>query len=196
MKNFLSFFLSRKVFHFLRTALLSEVFFIGSFYLSALWVYYPANSWPGGFLLRNLLTVLLGGVPLEVTRFFSSAAFKILLLPLIFEFYYNVSWEGSFKLILFGDLWVSWTWVSISLPSFGMFLAIISLNKLSAPFSLSACLGTLVIHKLVLRIVSYRSHRLSSTLFILFTLFSVDLIFSKFLSSVSLFFLLIDQVHC
>ena len=77
-----------------------------------------------------------------------------------------------------------------------MFLAIISLNKLSAPFSVSACLGTLVIHKLVLRMVSYRSHRLSSTHFILFTLFSFDLIFSKFLSSVSLFFFLIDEVHC
>lgn len=136
------------------------------------------------------------GVLLEVTKFFSSAAFKILLLLLIFEFFYNVSWEGSFKLILFGDLWVSWTWVSISLPRFGMFLAIISLNKLSPPFSLSACLGTLVIHKLVLRMVSYRSYRLSSTLFILFTLCSFDMIFSKFLSSVTLFFLLIDQVHC
>ena len=130
--NFLSFCLSRKVFHFWRTALMSEVFFIGSFCLSALWIYFLLIPGLEGFCWE-ICWQSYRGFPLEVTRFFSSAAFKILLLPLIFEFYYNVSWEGSFKVILFGDLGVSWTWVSISLPGFGMFLAIISLNKLSCP---------------------------------------------------------------
>lgn len=98
VKNFISFFLSRKVFHFLRTALLSEVFFIGSFYLSALWVYYPANSWPGGFLLRNLLTVLLGGFPWKSQDFF-------LLLLLRFSSYL---WFLSFIIMCLGKDLLSW----------------------------------------------------------------------------------------
>ena len=41
-----------------------------------------------------------------------------------------------FGLILFGTLFVSWTWMSVSFPRLGKFSAIIPSDKLSAPFSL------------------------------------------------------------
>ena len=41
-----------------------------------------------------------------------------------------------FVINLFGILWASWIWMSIFLSRFRKFSVIISLNKLSAPFSL------------------------------------------------------------
>ena len=38
--------------------------------------------------------------------------------------------------ILFGTLWVSWTWVAISFPILGKFLTIISFSIFSCPFCL------------------------------------------------------------
>ena len=43
-----------------------------------------------------------------------------------------------FVIILFGTLWASWTWMSVSLPRLWKFLAIIYLSIISAPFSLSS----------------------------------------------------------
>ena len=40
--------------------------------------------------------------------------------------------------ILFGTLWVSWTWMAIFFPILGMFLAVISSSIFSYPFFLSS----------------------------------------------------------
>jgi len=44
--------------------------------------------------------------------------------------------------ILFGTLWVSWTWVAISFPILGKFYTIISSSIFSCPFFLSSYSGT------------------------------------------------------
>ena len=74
--------------------------------------------------------------------------------------------------ILFGTLWVSWIWVSISFPILGKFSAIISERIFSWPFFLFSSSGTPMIWVLGRFTLSQRSLRLSSFL----------LIFSFFLS--------------
>ena len=67
------------------------------------------------------------GIPLCVICCFSLAAFNIYSLCLIFISLINMC-LGMFHLgfMLFGTLWVSWTWVAISFPILGKFWAIIS----------------------------------------------------------------------
>ena len=67
------------------------------------------------------------GIPLCVICCFSLAAFNIYSLCLIFVNLINTC-PGVFCLgfILFGTLWVSWTWVAISFPILGKFSTIIS----------------------------------------------------------------------
>ena len=77
------------------------------------------------------------GFPLYVITCFSLAAFKILSLFLSFFMCLSVF---LFGFILFGTLWVSWTWMSFS--RLGKFSAIISSNNFSGPFSLSSPSGT------------------------------------------------------
>ena len=100
---------------------------------------------------------------------FSLAAFNIYSLYLIFVNLINMC-LGVFHLgcILFGTLWISWTWVAISFPILGKFSTIISLNIFSLPFFLSSS-GTLMIGMLGHLTLSHRSLRLSSFLFILFS---------------------------
>ena len=62
--------------------------------------------------------------------------------------------------ILFGTLWVSWTWVIISFPILGKFSTIISSSIFSWPFFLSS--GTPMIQMLGHLTLSQRSLRLSS----------------------------------
>jgi len=50
--------------------------------------------------------------------------------------------------ILFGTLWVSWTWVAISFPILGKFSTIISSSIFSCPFFLSSSSGTPMIQML------------------------------------------------
>ena len=71
--------------------------------------------------------VILMGIPLCVICCFSLAAFNICSLCLIFVNLINTC-LGVFRLgfILFGTLWVSWTWVIISFPILGKFSTIIS----------------------------------------------------------------------
>ena len=71
--------------------------------------------------------VILMGIPLYVTCCFSLAAFNICSLCLIFVNLINMC-LGVFHLgfILFGTLWVSWTWVISSFPVLGKFSTIIS----------------------------------------------------------------------
>ena len=86
---------------------------------------------------------------------------------------------GVFRLgfILFGTLWVSWTWVAISFPILGKFSAIISSSIFSWPFFLSSSSGTPMIQMLGHFTLSQRSLRLSSFLFILFFFFLLCFIY-------------------
>jgi len=79
---------------------------------------------------------------------FSLAAFNICSLCLIFVNLINMC-LGVFHLgfILFGTLWVSWTWVTISFPILGMFSTIISSSICSWSF-FSSSSGTPMIQML------------------------------------------------
>ena len=92
--------------------------------------------------------VILMGLPLCVICCFSLAAFNICSLCLIFVNLINMC-LGVFGLgfILFGTLWVSWSWVAISFPILGKFSAIISSSIFSWPFFLSSS-GTPMIQML------------------------------------------------
>ena len=87
--------------------------------------------------------VILMGIPLCIICCFSLAAFNICSLCLTFVNLINM-YLGVFHLgfILFGTLWVSWTWVAISFPILGKFSAIISSSSFSWPFFLSSSSGT------------------------------------------------------
>src|SRR5574340_864490 len=87
--------------------------------------------------------VILMGIPLCVICCFSLAAFNICSLYLIFVNLINMC-LGVFRLgfILFGTLWVSWTWVIISFPILGKFSTIISSSIFSWSFFLSSSSGT------------------------------------------------------
>ena len=71
--------------------------------------------------------VILMGIPLSVICCFSLVAFNIRSLCLIFVNLIKMC-LGVFHLgfILFGTLWVSWTWVITSFPILGKFSTIIS----------------------------------------------------------------------
>ena len=127
------------------------------------------------------------GIPLNVICCFSLAAFNIYSLCLIFISLINMC-LGMFHLgfMLFGTLWVSWTWVAISFPILGKFSTIISSSIFSWPFFLSSSSGTPVIQMLGLLPLSQRSLWLSSFLLILFSFFLSASFISTILSSTSL----------
>ena len=114
--------------------------------------------------------VILMGIPLCVIYYFPLAAFSIWSLCLIFINLINMC-LGMFRLgfILFGTLWVSWTWVIISFPILGKFSTIISSSIFSWPFFLSSSSGTPMIRMLGHLTLSQRSLSLSSFLLILFS---------------------------
>ena len=87
--------------------------------------------------------VILMGLPLCVICCFSLAAFNICSLCLIFVNLINMCLGVfHFGFILFGTLWVSWSWVIIFLPILGKFSIIISW---SISHGLSFCLLLLVL---------------------------------------------------
>ena len=118
---------------------------------------------------------------------FSLAAFNICSLCLIFVNLINMC-LGVFHLgfILFGTLWVSWTWVVISFPILGKFSTIISSSIFSWSFFLSSSSGIPMIQMLGHLTLSWRSLRLSSFLLIRFSFFLSDSFISTILSSTSL----------
>ena len=87
--------------------------------------------------------VILMGIPLCVICCFSLAALNICSLCLIFVNLINMC-LGVFHLgfILFGTLWVFWTWVIISFPILGKFSTIICSSIFSWSFFLSSSSGT------------------------------------------------------
>ena len=127
------------------------------------------------------------GFPLYVTCCFSLAAFNIISLCLVFVSLISMC-LGVFLLgfILYGTLCASWTWLTISFSLLGKFSTIISSKIFSYPFFFSSSSGTPIIQMLVYLIWSQRSLRLSSALFILFTLFCSSEVISTILSSSSL----------
>ena len=86
------------------------------------------------------------------------------------------------EFILYRTLCISWTWLTISFPILGKFSTIISSKIFWFSFAFS---GTPIIQMLVHLILSQRSLRLSSILFILFSLFCCLAIISTIVSSSS-----------
>ena len=127
------------------------------------------------------------GIPLCVICCFSLAAFNIFSLCLIFVNLINMC-LGVFHLgfILFGTLWVSWTWVIISFPILGKFSTITSSSIFSWSFFFSSFSATPMIQMLGCLTLSQRSLRLSSFLLILFSFFLSASFISIILSSTSL----------
>ena len=126
------------------------------------------------------------GVPLCIICCFSLAAFNICSLCLIFVNLINMC-LGVFRLgfILFGTLWVSWTWVIISFPILRKFSTIISSSIFSWSFFLSSSSGTPMIRMSGRLTLSQRSLRLSSFLLIHFSFFLSVSFISTILSSTS-----------
>ena len=127
------------------------------------------------------------GFPLYVMCCFSLATFNILSLFLVFVSLISMC-LGMFLLgfILYGTLCTYWTWLIISFSMLGKFSTIISSKLFSYPFFFSYSSGTPIIWMLVCLILSQRSLRLSSVLFILFTLFCSSEVISTILCSNSL----------
>ena len=124
-------------------------------------------------------------IPLYVIFCFSLSAFNIFSLNLIFVSLINMCFDVFFLgFIVYGTLCASWTWVTISFPMLGKFSTIISSNIFSDPFFFSSSSGTPIIQMLVHLVLSQRSLRLSSILFILFSLFcSLAVIYTILFSS-------------
>ena len=110
------------------------------------------------------------GILLYVIFCFSLAVFNIFSLNLIFVSLI-IMCLGVFHLgfILYGTLCASCTWVAISFPMLAKFSSIISSNIFSDPFFFSFSSGTPIVQILVCLVLSQRSLRLSSILFILFS---------------------------
>ena len=127
------------------------------------------------------------GFPFYVTCCFSLAVFNILSLYLVFVSLISMC-LGMFLLwfILYGTLSASWTWLTISFSMLGKFSTIISSKFFSYPFFSSYSSGAPIIQMLVGLMWSQGSLRLSSVLFIPFTLFCSSVVTSTILSSSSL----------
>ena len=126
------------------------------------------------------------GFPLYVTYSFSLPAFNILSLCLVFVSLISMS-LGVFLLgfILYRTLCLL-DLIDYFLFHVGEIFNYISSKIFSYPFFFSSSFGTPIIQMLVCLLLSQRSLKLSSVLFILFTLFCSSEIISTILSSSSL----------
>ena len=115
-------------------------------------IYHAIPFWLVEFQLRNQL-IMLWEFSYMLFVFFSLVAFNILCLFLIF-------------------ISASRTWMNISFPMLGEFLAIMSSNIFLGPFSLSSPSGTPLMQILVHLMLPQKSLRLPS-IFSLFFLYSI-----------------------
>ena len=126
------------------------------------------------------------GFPLYVTCCFYLAIFNVLSLCLIFVSLISMCLgQFIFRFILYGALCTSWKWLAIPFSMLGKFSTIISSKIFSYPFFFSFS-ATPRIWMLVYLILSQKSLRLSSFIFILFTLFYSSAVISTNISSRSL----------
>ena len=113
--------------------------------------------------------VILMGIPLCDICCFSLVAFNICSLCLIFVNLINMCLQVfCLGFILFGTLWISWTWMLISFLIIGELSTITSLSIFSCPFFLSSSSGTPMIWVLGHLTLSQRSLMLSSFPLIIF----------------------------
>ena len=123
------------------------------------------------------------GFPLYVIYYFSLAAFKILSLCLVFVCLISICLGVFlFGFILYGTLCTSWIWLTISFLMLGKFSSIISSKFFSYSFFFSSSETPIIQMWCGVVILSQRSLRLSSVLFILFTLFCSSEVISTILS--------------
>ena len=113
------------------------------------------------------------------------AAYNILSLCLVFVSLISMCLGFPFEFILYGTLCISRIWLTISFFMLEEFSTIISSKIFSYPFFFSSS-GTPISQMLVCLILFQRSLRLSSVLFILFTLFCSSEVICTALSSSSL----------
>ena len=138
--NSLSFYLSVKLL--ISPSYLNEILAeysnLGCSLFSFITLSMSCHSLPAWSVSFERSAVILMGIPLCVICYFSLAAFNICSLCLIFVNLIN-KYLGVFHLgfIMFGTLWVSWTWVITSFPILGKFSTIIS-SIFSCPFFLSS----------------------------------------------------------
>ena len=116
----------------LKKILLGRVFLVVGSSLSSLWIYHAIPFWLVEFLLRNQLIawwtfacMLFVIFPLLLLLFYLSLIFVSLITVCVSVFLCGF--------ILPEILCTSWTWLTISFPTLGKFLAIISSNVFSDP---------------------------------------------------------------
>ena len=124
-----------------------------------------------------------------------SHACYLLLFPCCFQYFLSLIFVSLINLcpsvfllmfMLYGTLCTSWSWVDISFSMLGNFSTIISSNIFLDPFFFSSSCADPIIQMLVHLMLSQRSLKLSSILFILLSLFCSLAVISIILSSSSL----------
>ena len=108
-------------------------------------------------------------IPFYITRS-CIAAFKVISLTFDILIVKCLT-VGLFGFIFYGTLGASWTWLTVSFPILGKFLTIISSNIFSSPFSFFSFFWYPYNSNFGAFYVVPESLRLSSFLFILFSLF-------------------------
>ena len=104
------------------------------------WVYHAIPFWVSAYRVSaenssdSFMVILL-----NMTLWFSLAAFRLLSLSLIFATLITICvGVGLFAFIFKGTLCASCTWISVSFFWFGKFLALISSDTFSVPFYFSS----------------------------------------------------------
>ena len=149
-------------------------------------MYLATLFWPAEFLLKSQLTIL-SVLPCMLFIDFSLAAFNV------FSVIISVSLTniclGVFllRLIPYGICCASWISGSDSFPIFEKFSSIISPHIFSCYFSLSSPSSTPIMWILLQLKLSENPLRLSSVVFILFSLFCFTSVISTSMYSISLF---------
>ena len=143
------------------------------------------------------------GVPLYAICWFFLVAIKIFFVFNFCQLDYCESWVFLFVFNLPGTLWAFWTWVTVSIPTSRNFLADISSNIFSGPFSLFLWdpMMKMLVHLMLLlrplRLISFHS------LYILFhssdfhnSVFQLTYPFFRLIYSIHLSVFFISVFYC